>query len=122
MKVMKIGIQDLAMMKKKRRNMSMTATIASNDTALGIVNNLKALKVQMKELQKYEEELKQKLYNFMGEHDVLINHETGEESVRWTYSEGYQKFDVKKFMADKPRVYKQYLFMTDPVRTLRVAK
>ena len=100
----------------------MTTTIVSNDSANGIVDSLKGVKEDIKRLQKVEEQLKQKLYNFMGEHDVLINHETGEEAVKWTYSEGYMKFDVKKFEADKPKIYKQYLFKTEPVRTLRIGK
>lgn len=97
-------------------------TIVSNDKALVIVSDLQAIKAQIKALQKIEEGLKQDLYNFMGEHDVLVNHETGEECVHWSYSEGYMKFDTKKFMEDKPKIYKQYLFKTEPVRMLRVGK
>lgn len=100
----------------------MTTTIVSDDNVLHIVEELRDVKVKMKSLKKAEEKLKQKLYNFMGEHDVLINHQTGQEYVSWTYSEGFPKFDVKKFMADKPKVYAKYTFMTDPVRTLRMAK
>lgn len=98
------------------------SSIVSNDTANNVVQQLLEVKNQMKDLKAMEEALKQQLYNYMGEHDVLIDCETGQETAKWTYSEGFQKFDVKKFMADKPRVYKQYLFLTEGVRTLRLAK
>lgn len=100
----------------------MKTTIVSNEESRKIVEQLQEVKKEAAKLKKEEEKLKQKLYNFMGEHDVMIDHETGEEFVNWSYSDGYEKFDVKKFMADKPNVYKQYVFMTEPVRTLRVTK
>lgn len=97
-------------------------TIVSDDEAVKTVECYQEVKRNIKMLEKQKEKLEQQLYNFMGEHDVMINHETGEEFVNWSYSKGYQRFDAKKFMVDKPKVYKQYLFMTDPVRTLRVVK
>lgn len=100
----------------------MKSTIVSNHDVNHIVGELQKLKKQMSALKAIEERLKQDLYNYMGEHDVMINCETGEEFVNWSYSEGYMKFDSKKFMEDKPKIYKQYLFKTEPVRTLRLAK
>lgn len=101
----------------------MTKTqIVSNDEVNEIVKKIQEVKRSLAVLKKQEEKLKQQLYNFMGEHDRLIDPDTGEEIVNWSYSEGYEKFDVKKFMADKPKIYKQYIFMTEPVRTLRVVK
>lgn len=100
----------------------MKSTIVSNHDVNHIVGELQKLKKQLLALKAIEERLKQDLYNYMGEHDVMINCETGEEFVNWSYSEGYMKFDSKKFMEDKPKIYKQYLFKTEPVRTLRLAK
>jgi len=100
----------------------MKSTIISNHDANQTVEELVKLKKQISALKAMEERLKQDLYNFMGEHDVMINCETGEEFVNWSYSEGYMKFDSKKFMKDKPKIYKQYLFKTEPVRTLRLSK
>lgn len=100
----------------------MKTTIVSTVDANTIVEQLVEVKKIIKSYQKKEEELKQKLYNYMGEHDVMINCETGEEFVNWSYSEGYMKFDAKKFAADKPRIYAKYCSMTDGVRTLRLAK
>jgi len=102
--------------------MNDNVVIVSNDDTNVIVEELVSIKRQIKGLEKQEEALKQKLYNYMGEHEVLINHVTGEEFVHWTYSDGYMKLDVKKFLADKPEIYKQYSFRTEPVRTLRIAK
>lgn len=100
----------------------MKTTIVSDDSALSIVAEMQQIKAQIKALQRQEEVLKQKLYNFMGENEVMINHETGEEFVNWAYSEGFLKFDAKRFMEDKPKLYKQYLYKTEPVRVLRLAK
>lgn len=100
----------------------MKTTIVSNAQANEIVKALQEVKKGMAILKKQEEKLKQELYNYMNETDILIDYETGEEIVHWSYSEGYPKFDTKKFMMDKPKIYKQYLVMTDPVRTLRVVK
>jgi len=100
----------------------MKQKIVSNDEVNQVVQQLRDLAVQEKALAKSKELLKQQLYNFMNENDVLIDYETGEEIVSWSYSEGYMKFDAKKFMEDKPKIYKQYLFKTEPVRTLRVTK
>jgi hypothetical protein len=97
-------------------------TIVSTEEVNKIVEGLQEVKRSMTALKKQEEALKQKLYNYMGEHDVMVNCETGEEFVHWTYSEGYMKFDQKKFEEDKPKIYKQYLFKTEPVRTLRISK
>ena len=100
----------------------MKTTIVSNNEANQVVESLVSIKSQIKALQKQEELYKQKLYNYMGEHDILINNETGEEFVHWEYSNGYMKFDSKKFMADKPKIYEKYCVMTEPVRVLRIVK
>ncbi len=100
----------------------MTTSIISNEEANKIVEELQATKKMTVEIKKVEEKLKQKLYNYMGEHDELINYETGEPFVKWTYSEGYMKFDAKKFMEEKPQLYKKYLVKTNDVRTLRITK
>jgi len=105
----------------KRKNI-MTTTIVSNEDTNKIIEELKGVKEFIKKAQKQEELLKQRLYNFMGENEVLIDPETGEESVKWTYSEGFMKFDSKKFQQEKPSVYNKYLFKTEPVRTLRITK
>lgn len=98
----------------------MKTTIVSNEQTNRIVAALKELKRTKASLAKQEEKLKQELYNYMNENEVLVDPETGEEVIHWSYSDGYLKFDVKKFEQDKPKIYKQYLIMTDPVRTLRV--
>lgn len=95
-------------------------TILSNEDSELIVVELKEIKAQIKKLQKIEKILKQKLYNYMGEYDVLVSPETGEEIVHWTYSKGYMKFDDKRFAAEKPKIYEKYCYMTDPVRTLNL--
>ena len=97
-------------------------TIVSNDETNKIVEELLSIKKALLALKKQEEQLKQKLYNYMNEHDVMINYETGEEFVKWTYSEGYMKFDSKTFSKKNPKIYAKYCSMTDPVRTLRIAK
>ena len=96
--------------------------IVSTPEANQIVEALKEAKRATKECQHQEKVLTQKLYNYMNEHDVLIDCETGQETISWTYSSGFMKFDTKKFMADRPKVYEKYCFMTDPIRTLRIAK
>ena len=96
--------------------------IVSTSEANKIVDDLLELKRHAKELKRKEDALKQKLYNYMGEHDIMVNCETGEEFVSWTYSEGYMKFDSKKFADDKPKIYEKYCKMTDGVRTLRISK
>jgi hypothetical protein len=100
----------------------MKTSIISTLEANAVVEEIKAVKKQLANLKKQEEKLKQKLYNYMGEHDVMVNFETGEEFVNWAYSDGYMKFDAKKFAADKPKIYDKYCTMTEPVRTLRLAK
>lgn len=100
----------------------MKSTIVSNEDVNEIVEDLKALKSQIKALKKLEEKCTQQLYNYMREHDVMINYETGEEFVNWSYSSGYLKFDSKRFADDRPKMYEKYCKMTDPVRTLRLAK
>lgn len=95
-------------------------TIASNDEVNQVVLAIKDVKTHIKKLEKEEEKLKQRLYNHMGEHDVLFDPDTGEELVHWTYSEGYQKFDSKRFEEERPKLFKQYIVITEPRRTLRV--
>lgn len=100
----------------------MTTTIISNEEANDIVEQLQETKRQAAELKKTEERLKQKLYNYMGEHDELINYETGEPFVKWSYSDGYMKFDSKRFAEAHPQLYKKFLVKTEDVRTLRITK
>lgn len=102
------------------RRKNMKTTIVSNEQTNKIVEALREVKKAKAVLAKQEEKLKQELYNYMNENDVLVDPDTGEEIVHWSYSEGYLKFDVKKFELEKPKVYKQFLFMTEPVRTLRI--
>lgn len=99
-----------------------TTVIISDESTIEIVEELKKCRILMIELKKEEEKLRQKLYNYMGEHDILINPTTGEEAVKWSYSDGYEKFDSKKFMLDNPEIYGAYTYRTDPVRTLRIGK
>lgn len=100
----------------------MKTTIVSTPEANEIVEALKEAKAAKKACEHREKVLTQKLYNYMNEHDVLIDCETGQEAVSWTYSNGYLKFDSKRFAAEAPDVYEKYCVMTEPVRTLRVAK
>lgn len=100
--------------------MSTNTTIVSDEDTLHIVDALQDVKKAIKDLEKKKATLEQKLYNYMGEHDVMINPDTGEEFVTWKYTAGYLKFDSKKFELEKPLVYKRYLVMTEPQRRLLI--
>lgn|SRR5512135_1083921 len=103
-------------------NSTQKTKIVSNSEVNAIVEAIRLVKKEKKECERREKALVQKLYNFMNEHDVLIDYETGQETVNWSYSSGYMKFDAKKFAEDRPKMYERYCTMTDPVRTLRIAK
>lgn len=72
---------------------------------------------------KREAELTQKLYNFMGENESLVNGETGQEDfVTWKYSKPRTIFNSALFQQEHRSLYEHYLKEGDPVRTLRFAK
>lgn len=100
----------------------MKTSIVSNEEVNCIVESLKMIKKQIKQLKKQEDMVTQELYNYMNEHDILVDHETGLEIVNWSYSSGYMKFDAARFNEDSPELYQIYCKMTNPVRTLRITK
>jgi hypothetical protein len=96
--------------------------IISTDEANKIVQQIKDIKSTIKDFERKQEALTQDLYGFMGEHDVLINHETGQEFVTWTYSKGAKRFDSKKLAFEQPNLYEAYCYIGEPIRTLRLVK
>lgn len=100
----------------------MKTSIVSTPEVNKIVENLIKIKKTIKDYKRLEDKVTQDLYNYMTEHDVLINCETGEEYVNWSYSKPYMRFDSKRFEFEQPDIYKNYCKMTEPVRTLRIAK
>lgn len=102
--------------------MTEKSKIPSNGDALEIVKNLQEVKRSISILEKQKERITQQLYNFMGENEVMFDHETGEEIVNWSYSKGAIRFDAKRFELERPKLYKEYLKAGEPVRVLRVVK
>lgn len=73
-----------------------------------IIKQLRDNRELAKELKKEEEQLKQKLYNHMNEHEELVCHETGQVMATWKYSNDTQWFNGGKFQIDHRDLYDQY--------------
>lgn len=100
----------------------MKTSIESNELMKLILEDLKEVKRRKKIFEKEEKRLQQALYNHMGEHDLLVDPETGEELCTWSYARGYEKLDSEKLKEEMPQLYRQYVFMTEPVRRLEIKK
>ncbi len=95
-------------------------SIVTNKEINDVIERLKEAKAREKEVEKEIDKLKQELYNYVNEHEVLIDYETGEEVVTWKYGDAPERFDVKKLKEKHYEIFKQFTYLGDPIRTLRI--
>jgi hypothetical protein len=84
------------------------ATMTTTEDINFVVAQLKHMKERRKLLDKEEEKLKQKLYNLVNEHDEIVT-EDGEVIFTWKYTADTKYLDAKKFEADHPELYNEYM-------------
>lgn len=82
-----------------------------------ILDELRSLRDHKKQVIKREEDLKQRLYNHMNEHEEVIT-EDGEILATWKYSAYSQYFDTERFQKDSPHLYEQYIATRPGTRRL----
>jgi len=93
------------------------SVIASNAEIDELVAEIKRIRNFKKTLAEQEDNLMQKLYNYMSENEELVN-ENGELLLSWKYAKDSQYFDAKRFQIDNPDVYNNYLALRNGARRL----
>lgn len=81
--------------------------IVASDELSEVLDELKAIKVDMGQLAKREKELKQQIQLIMKDAEAIKYMD--ETVATWKKSKDSQSFDSKAFKADHPKLYKQYL-------------
>ena len=90
--------------------------VVASDGALTGVDELRAVRDRLKELETIEEDIKGRLIIFLGEvGDTLVGPD-GKPLATYKMGKGATRFDAKAFEKDNPELYKQYLRAGDPVR------
>lgn len=85
----------------------MTVIVVKDDVAF-LLGELTRIREHKKQLLKQEEVLMQKLYNVVGEHDEMVS-EDGQILGTWKYSSDSDYFDHKRFQAEEPILFNEYL-------------
>ena len=85
-----------------------------------VLRDLKQVRAELKKLQKIEEDLKQVLYNYVGEHEVIVDPITGEELAQWKYTEDSLRFDAKRFQEEHVALAAGYMVNVPGYRKLRL--
>ena len=87
-------------------NDSTEGDIEATDEILKTAEEVKALKMQTKEIDNRIDELKAKIISFMKDKERLVNH-FGEKLFTYKRYES-TNFDTKSFQKDYPNLYEQY--------------
>lgn len=83
--------------------------VASPDV-LDLVNGLKAIKEQKKDLEQREAETKNKIALFMREHEALASPYDGSYILTWKHTKDSEHFNKEIFKKEHPALYNEYLF------------
>lgn len=86
---------------------SKSQIISANDIDATACADLKAIKAQIKTLEKQEEELATRLKKLMGDNDTL--NYLGDTLATWKSTTPGMRFDLEHFKALNPALYNQYL-------------
>jgi hypothetical protein len=85
-----------------------------------VLSDIKSVRAEIKKLEKIQQDLQQVLYNYVGEHERIIDPMTGEELAEWKYTNGSLRFDAKKFQENNPGLAAEYMANVPGYRKLRI--
>lgn len=95
------------------------SSIPSNEQIAWLASDIKDCKAQIKKYEKQQKEAEQKLYNIIGEHDMVVD-EDGLEVLTWTYNKETKYFDANAFKEAYPDLYNKFCKTRPGARVLRI--
>lgn len=95
--------------------------VQATDTVTAAVKELKGVKAEISSLKEKEEKLRNVIVSFIGTNETVINAD-GKVLASYKWTKGRESFNKDKFALEHPDLFKQYTYVGDGSRVLRLSR
>lgn len=94
--------------------------VVADDVMISLINGVKHVRDQIKEMEGREEDYKGRIITFLGDKADTIIDASGNSLITYKLANGRKTFDVKLFEKEQPNLYQRYLKTSEPQRRFLV--